>query len=732
MGLAALPGAGVYFRVVQNLARSQRVPQDAAAASGPRPTSSTTDSNTPDLSATGASRSASPDSTAPAAADNPGGAAHTGTASTVPAENGQIKVSDDIDPSMLPDDLTKTAPPPPDEGHSWRSVMCLTGVDYFSTLGYQPGIAILAAGVLAPYATLVLVMVTLGCALPMYRKVAAESPHGDGSLAMLERLLSFWTGKLFVLSLIGFVATGFVITVTLSAADAAAHLMENPFAKPALEGHPILVASVLIVALGAVFWRGFHEAIGLAVAMVVAYLSLNLVVIVVGVGTIAQNPSLLADWNTAVFTTHPDPVGVLLAALLVFPALALGLSGFETGVVVMPLVKGHPADTRQNPAGRIKGAKKLLTTAAVIMSVMLVGSSVVASVLIPVHEFDEDGDAKDRALAYVAHGLLGDGFGTAYDVATIAILWFAGASAVTGLLGIVPRYLPRYGMAPDWVRDRRPLTLVITGVCLVVTLWFRADVEAQAGAYATGVLALMTSAAVAVAFSEAHHGHRVSATFFGLVAAVFVYTLCVTVSQRPEGLVIALFFVGAIVVLSMVSRVQRSTELRVPSVVFDAAATAWVQAAGASTRPVKVVAHKQHGNGDDADEQCEYDAKIARMTGAGVLSPADKVLFLEVTVKDASEFCADAHARLLTVGDHRVLRVSGASVPNVIAAILMNLSQALPSPPEAYFDWSEKPPGENALRFIFTGGGDVPPVTHEVLRRAIPDHTQRPRVHVID
>src|SRR6476661_10480129 len=246
--------------------------------------------------------------------------------------------------------------------HSWWQVMCLTGVDYFSTLGYQPAIAALAAGVISPLATLVLVAVTLFGALPVYRRVAGESHRGEGSIAMLERLLPRWGGKLLVLVLLGFAATDFMITMTLSAADATAHAIQNPLAPGWLQGQNIAVTLFLLALLGAVFLRGFKEAIGVAVALVALYLGLNVIVVAATVFEAAAHPTAVGDWWQALTTSHGSPFMVVGIALLVFPKLALGLSGFETGVAVMPQIQGRPGDTEEKPAGRIEGTRKLLTT----------------------------------------------------------------------------------------------------------------------------------------------------------------------------------------------------------------------------------------------------------------------------------------------------------------------------------------------------------------------------------
>lgn len=606
--------------------------------------------------------------------------------------------------------------------HPWYRVMCLTGVDYFSTLGYQPGIAALAAGALSPIATLVLVLVTLFGALPMYRRVAGESPHGDGSISMLERLLEGWTGKFVVLALIGFVATGFVITITLSAADAAKHIIENPFV-PRWMDHQIGVTLLLVVLLGGVFLKGFKEAINIAVVLVVAYIGLSLVVVVNGFLQIAQDPSVISGWTGRLALDYATPAAVIAGALLVFPKLALGLSGFETGVVVMPLVKGKPDDDPTQPRGRIQNSRKLLTTAALIMSVMLITSAFVTTLLIPPEAFQPSGEANGRALAYLAHRNLGEWFGSLYDLSTILILWFAGASAMAGLLNITPRYLPRYGMAPDWAKATRPLVLIFTGVCFLVTLIFRADVDAQAGAYATGVLALMASAAVAVTLSALHKRETLAMAGFGLISLIFAYTLTVTIVEEPSGIQIASVFIAAIVGVSLVSRIFRSTELRVDRIELDPEAQKIIE--NLADGEVRLIAnHRDSGN------LSEYTLKEARIRLRTHMPSKDPVAFLEVSVPDASEFSNVLKVRGVEVGEHRILRIQGTSVPNSIAALLLYIRDKTGQIPHIYFEWGERSPIQAAFEFILLGQGDVPTTTHEILRQAEPNPKQRPIVHV--
>src|SRR3712207_6193317 len=230
--------------------------------------------------------------------------------------------------------------------------------------------------------------------LPMYRRVAEQSPHGQGSIAMLENLLSFWRGKVLVLILLGFVATAWLITITLSAADATAHVVENPLVPTFFHDKEVAITLVLLGVLGAVFLKGFREAIGIAVLIVATYLVVNLVVVAVGLYESVTHPQSVTKWTGALFANYGNPLVMIGVSLLVFPRLALGLSGFETGVGMMPLVRGEEGDDPTRPEGRIRNTRRMLTAAALIMSFYLITTSFVTTVLIPTREFDPGGDRK--------------------------------------------------------------------------------------------------------------------------------------------------------------------------------------------------------------------------------------------------------------------------------------------------------------------------------------------------
>ncbi len=604
--------------------------------------------------------------------------------------------------------------------HPWYRVLWLTGVDYFSTLGYQPGIALLAAGALSPLATTILIAVTLGCALPVYAQVARRSYVGQGSIAMLESLISGWYGRIFVLILLGFAATDFVITMTLSAADATQHVIENPLLHHLFgESARLGLTLALLALLALVFLKGFAEAIGLATAVCIPYLALNLIVLVRGVVEVMYHPHAFPQWRDAIHA-RGDWTAILIASGLIFPRLALGLSGFETGVSVMPLIQGREGDA-DPPEGRIANTRKLLGAAALIMSVFLILSSFVTTLLIPPSAYREGGPASGRAIAYLAHQLLGNTFGTIYDLSTILILWFAGASAMAGLLHLIPRYLPRLGLAPEWTAYSRPLVLVLFAADVAVTLAFHADVEAQGGAYATGVLVLMLSAAVASTLSLRVERRIVMMLYASLVALIFAYTLTDNVIERPDGIIIASMFIFIILAVSAFSRYRRATELRVSGMVF-ANAESEVMFERLKNKLVHLVPIR--------GDSYRFRERKAREIHEhyNVRGP---LAFVQVRLLDnRSEFFSPISVEVQREGENYVIHVTQAvAIANTIAY----MSELL-DPISILLGLSRKNLMTQSLRFLLLGEGETGLMVYTILVRYwewTPEDDVRPIIYLM-
>ncbi len=606
----------------------------------------------------------------------------------------------------------------------WYATLWLTGVDYFSSLGYAPGLALMAAGYVAPLATLILVLVTFLAAVPVYAFVAKYSSDGEGSIKMIERLTTKWgrlgwLGKTLVLVLLGFAMTDFVITITLSAADATHHVRENPLLRDRMPDNPVFLTAVLIIGLCIVFLKGFKEAISLSVLIALPYMIMNAVIIWAGFTELSHKPELIAGWWDKIVNFNAEelrqslapmskdgvgpiayirgggPMMLMAVCLLVFPKLALGMSGFETGVSVMPHISAVDA------AQRIRNTRKLLFFAALLMSLELLGANFVATLLIPPEQFwvarpgVAAGAAQGRALAYLGHELLGPTFGTAYDLMTVLILWFAGASAMAGLLNIIPRYLPRFGMSPMWLEYRRPLVLVITFVCLVVNWVFQADVEAQGGAYATGVLVLMASGAFAVLLAEREKPFY--RFIFTIILAIFGYVLVVNTGERPDGVKIASLFIASIIFASVWSRWRRASELRVGEVKYDSDVSKARWEALCTTPGLVLVPLR------NMTVEARRRSEAKRMQHAQSATLHYAFLHVELT-DDPSAFATPIQVRVTEADGDTIVEVTGAvAIANAIAyvALKVNADQVI----IGLLD--NGTPAQNALLYLLFGTGEV-------------------------
>jgi hypothetical protein len=271
----------------------------------------------------------------------------------------------------------------------------------------------------------------------------------------------------------------------------------------------------------------------------------------------------------------------------------------------------------------------------------------------------------------------------------------------------------------------RPVVLVYTAISIGITLVFRADVNAQAGAYATGILAMMVSGAVAVTISAARRRQKRAAAGFTVLTLILLYALGDNIIEQPDGIEISAIFVAGIIVVSLISRVSRTTELRADRIEFDEAARRFIADSIRNDGELNLVANRRQAGDED-----EYSAKEREQRGMNPVPGAADILFLEVDVVDPSEFSDVLQVSGVEVGDFRILRMQSPAAPNSIAAVLLALRDATGVRPQCYFEWAEGSPLIHLFRYLLLGRGDTAPVVREIIRSSEPDPTKRPGIHV--
>lgn len=669
--------------------------------------------------------------------------------------------------------------PPTVRTFPWWVILALVGLDYFSSLAYLPSLALEHAGKYAPLAALGVVAVTLLAAVPVYWYVVGRSPHGKGVVGLLEARTRGWTGKFLILVLLGFVATDYVLTRSVSTSSAATHLTANDyFHEAALSGalsqqtirgwfpswwpprffeyvseQVVVTVLLMVLSFALYFWliqtltRGFTRT---AVALVVLYLLLNAIVIGSAVLHLAKEPHILKAWFDGLGYEETGGGGrrvafasLLWGALWGFPPLILGLSGFELSAVAAPMIDSKPGDDPHRPRGRIRGARAMMAVAAVIMCALLLPAIGSVSLLLDLeHLRGPDGVVRHRALAHIAHGgaladgqssrdvllpIFGPTFGTLYDLSSILVLILAGATAVITFRELVPEYLSRFGMQLGWARRIGVITHLFNGVILLVTVGFKASVEAQQWAYAASVLALLFGAALAALLGVRARFHRSRWSWpiqlpFAAMALLFASMGALLVIQRASGLGIALAFVLVVLVTAIVSRALRATEPRFDGFAFaDEATRARWQEVNKLEFQVLVPHDPHKGTLRDKNDEVRRTHRLGEDT---------PIIFIEVTVGDPSEFAQTPLMSLVHEGGQEVIRVSQASsVAHAIAAVALSFRD-VGRPPELHFAWSEQSAVGANIGFLLFGQGNLPALVRELIRKAEPDPARRPRVVV--